>query len=280
MLVAFLITLREVIEASFIIATIIGVLTRLKQTQAIKTVWLATAVSGVVSLLLVGGGSVLGLKMHELYTGTLEQLTEGILMLVSAVFITWAVFFLHEHFSKHKKPLVGHIEKASENEEQRGLFLLVFVAVLREGFEIALFLSTIYLSSQPQEILTGFIGGLVVGLLLAVILWATTSRLPLVQAFRLSNILLILFAAGLLARGIHELMEAHIIPEVFTFTLGFIPAEGSFWAHLFESIFGFTRQMDITQIIVYGVYVAGMSWWIRRKEESHKSKVKRQGVKS
>lgn len=91
MLPAFLITLREVIEASLIVATILGILVKLKQTKGIKTVWLATGAATMLSIILLGMGSILGLRVQEIYEKH-EPYIEGILMVTSAVFITWAVF--------------------------------------------------------------------------------------------------------------------------------------------------------------------------------------------
>jgi high-affinity iron transporter len=106
MLPAFLITLREVIEASLIVATILGILTKLNQTKGIKTVWFATIAAALVSVSLLGIGSVLGIKVQELYSGKTEEFIEGVLMVISAIFITWAVFFLHNYFGKYKTQLL------------------------------------------------------------------------------------------------------------------------------------------------------------------------------
>ena len=143
MLPAFLITFREVIEASLIVATILGILVKLKQFKGIKTVWYATALAAILSILLLAVGSLFGLKIQELYTGKTEEFIEGIFMVTSAIFITWAVFFLHKYFSKYKVQLLQKIKATVENQEQKGLFILVFTAVFREGFEIALFLISV-----------------------------------------------------------------------------------------------------------------------------------------
>ncbi|QQR64201.1 FTR1 family protein [Candidatus Roizmanbacteria bacterium] len=106
MLPAFLITFREVIEASLIVATILGILSKLNQGKSIKTVWTATALAGFLSVILIGVGSLGGLQFQKLYSGKIEQTTEGVLMITSAIFITWAVFFLHKHFSRYKVELL------------------------------------------------------------------------------------------------------------------------------------------------------------------------------
>lgn len=266
MLPSFLISLREVIEASLIIATILGILVKLNQQQAIKTVWLATGAAALLSIFLLGTGSLIGLRVNELFEGY-EPYIEGSLMVISAIFITWAVFFLHNYFSRNKTRLLQKIKKKIEQEEQRGLFALVFIAVFREGFEIVLFLSTVYFSSDPLSIFTGFIGGTVVALMIAFGLFTATFRLPVFYAFRTTSILLILFAAGLLARGVHEFAEVGMLPEIGKMTFAFIPPKTTFIGDILKAVFGITQKMDLLQISIYSLYVITMSWLVLKKDE-------------
>lgn len=274
MIPSLLITFREVIEASLIVATILGILVKLNQKKSIKTVWVATGAAAIASLGLLIGGSLLGLKVQELYTGKTEELIEGILMVTSAVFITWAVFFLHKYFAQYKTKLLQKIKSTVVKEEQKSLFLLVFTAVFREGFEIVLFLSTIYFSSDPGSILTGFSTGILLGLLLSFGLFSATLKMPVFYAFRVTSVLLILFAGGLLARGVHEFAEAGILPEIGKITFAFIPQKTSFAADMLKAIFGITQQMDSIQILIYLSYVVCMSWWVffRKTETTEKIK--------
>lgn len=267
MVASFLITLREVIEASLIIATILGILTKLHQKRGVRTVWLAAASAAVVSMALLGAASVFGVKIQHVYSGKIEEFTEGILMATSALFITWAVFFLHTYFAQYKTHLLVTIRKTLEQEEQRGLFWLAFTAVFREGFEIVLFLSTIFFSSGPGEIFLGFSGGLFGGLLISLGLFAATIRLPVRYAFRVTSALLILFAAGLFARGIHEFAEAGIVPELTKITLSFVPAKTTVAGDMIKAVFGITQTMDIGQLVMYGAYVMFMTWWVFLRNE-------------
>lgn len=262
MLPSFLITFREVIEASLIVATILGILTKLGQTKEIKTVWIATISAFSLSLLLLGLASFLGLKIQEIYSGQIEEAVEGILMMTSAVFITWAVFFLHTYFGRYKTKLLARLKGTVEQAEQRGIFILVFTAVFREGFEIVLFLSTIYFSSNPQNIFSGFSIGLLSALIVSLGLFTATLRLPIFYAFRVTSIMLILFAAGLLARGVHEFAEAGALPELTKLTLSFVPPATTFVGDMIKAVFGLTRTMDALQLTSYISYVCFMGWWV------------------
>jgi high-affinity iron transporter len=265
MIAAFLITLREVIEASLIVATMLGILVKLGQTKSIRTVWQATIAASIVSVLLLITGSVFGVKVQEVYSGKVEEFIEGILMALSAMFITWAVFFLHRFFAGYKTKLLAQMTETMKKEEQRGIFWLAFTAVFREGFEIVLFLSTIFFSSNPTAIFVGFSGGLIGGLLISMGLFTAAIRLPVRLAFRATSMLLILFAAGLFARGIHEFAEAGVFPEFARITFAFIPAKATLAGDLIKAIFGISQTMDIVQIAVYTGYVALMSWYVFAK---------------
>lgn len=241
MLPSFLITFREVIEAALIVATILGILTKLGHKKEIKTVWLATIAAAVSSVVLLLVSSVVGVRIQEIYTGRTEEFIEGILMILSAIFITWAVFFLHNYFGRYKTLLLQKIRSSAQLQEQHGMFALVFTAVFREGFEIVLFLSTIYFSSNTLDILGGFTIGVFFALLICFGLFTATIRLPVFYAFRVTSVLLILFAGNLLASGFHEFAEVGLLPDV-----------------------------QIIPYSLFTVYAAFMLWWVLVRRVSPK----------
>lgn len=261
MFAAFIITFREVIEASLIVAAISGILVKLDQKKSLRTVWMATSAAALVSIFFLIAGSIIGFSVGGLFEKN-EPYIEGSMMIISAIFITWAVFFLHKYFASSKTHLISKIKKTVEQEEQRGLFMLVFVAVFREGFEIVLFLSTIYFSSNPQSVFTGFLFGAVIALIVSFGLFTITQRLPVHYAFQATSILLILFGAGLLIRGVSEFVEVGILPEIGKMTLLFLPQSTSFLGDILKAIFGITQEMDVLQLTLYSIYIIFTSWWV------------------
>ena len=265
MLPSLLITFREILEASLIVATILGILTKLGHQKMRRTVSMAAVSALTLSLLLLIGGSVLGLRVHEQFTGITEQLFEGSIMIISAFFITWAVFFLHKTFAHYKLSLLQKVRTTMETNQKRAIFLLVFTAVFREGFEIILFLSTLFFSSNPVSIGSGFLLGSVIALGISYLLFNTTLKLPVFYAFRLSSLLLILFAAGMVAQGYHELVEAGIfaeltiIPEL---TFRFLPAATTTWGSLVKTLFGLTQTMSGVEFSLWAGYTLLMTWII------------------
>lgn len=266
MLPAFLITFREVIEATLIVATVLGILVKLKHHRSIKTVWLAASAAALISVMCLGVGSVAGFKIQEIYSGRTEEIFEGVMMFISAIFITWAVFWLHRYFSRYKLALLQRVKQTIAEEKQRGLFILVFTAVFREGIEIVLFLSTIYLSANPKAVFSGFGLGTLGALLVSVSFFTATLRLPVYRAFQATTVLLILFAAGLAGRGVHEFTEAGVFPELTQVTITFLPQANQFSADLVKAIFGWSYRMDQMQLAVYAAYIAFMRWYLYGKK--------------
>jgi high-affinity iron transporter len=92
-----------------------------------------------------------------------------------------------------------------------GIFLMSFLAVVREGTETVLFLQASVLHSREMFQEIGAIAGIVFALGLSFLMFRGIHALPLKWIFRVTNALLILFAAGLLAHGLHEFQEASLI---------------------------------------------------------------------
>jgi high-affinity iron transporter len=272
MFITMLIAFREVIEAALIVATILGILQKLHQVQSTKIVWVATFAAGFVSIFLLLAGSILGLKVQEVYE-VHEDIIEGILLLISSIFITWAVFFLHRYFGKYKTTLLQSIRTTIEREQKKGLFILVFTAVLREGIEIVMFLATMYFSSTPIQIVTGFFLGLIGALFVSFSIFRATLRLPVIHAFRATSLLLIFFAAGQLARGIQILTTLGIFPRFGSLSIVCIPRTSTYIGSLIQMIFGLSRSMDVLSFTMYVLYVGCMIWWVFGRERLAVSKI-------
>lgn len=212
MIPTLLITLREAIEASLVVATILGILVKVKQNEHIKTVWLASLSALLTSFVLVLGGSIIGVNVRRVFEG---GEFEGLLYILSAFFVTWAVFFLHNHFAQQKMQLLSRIRDTIARD---GIFAFTFIAVLREGIEITLFLSTLYLTNPPLSIISGFFAGTALGLLISFLFFRATLRIPVYWAFRMTSFLLIMVAGGLLARGVSAFIQEGMLPEILLVT--------------------------------------------------------------
>jgi high-affinity iron transporter len=202
---AFVIVLREAFEASLVLGIVFGLLDKTGQRERHgRAVWLGTLWAVLLS---VGIGAVLFVTVGEL-DGTAEQVYEGTAMLIAAGVVTWMVFWMRKQARTIGGALRAQVGDAVAHGGGIALATVAFVAVAREGMETALFL---FASAGDDGLLITVVGG-ALGLLAAIALGLAVYRgalkLDLRRFFLITGLLVIAFAAYLLAGGLHELGEA------------------------------------------------------------------------
>ncbi|MBK7316833.1 FTR1 family protein [Candidatus Villigracilis affinis] len=138
------------------------------------------------------------------------------------------------------------------------MFALAFLAVFREGIELALFLLAARLTSSPLQTITGALLGLISAGVLGWILFTSTMRLSLRNFFGVTNILLIIFAAGLVGLGVHEFNESGVIPSVIEHVWDFngILSDKSEMGLLLKALVGYNGNPSLTEVGAYISYMA------------------------
>jgi len=252
MLSSLVLSLREGLEACLIIGIVLGILRKLDRRDLSFLVW-AGAISALILSFMVA--FVLNLIGTE-FEGAGEQVFEGIAMLLAAGILTWMIFWMRTYSISMREELELGVRQAASKRRQWALFLLAFLAVLREGIELALFLLAVRLTSSPVQTVLGASLGIGVAILLGWILFATTRRVSLRQFFQYTNILLIVFAAGLVGLGVHEFNEAGWIPEIIqhVWDISFILPEKSTLGHLLRALVGYSSSPSLSQVIAYVGY--------------------------
>lgn len=266
MLPAFLLALREGLEAALIVGIVLGVLRKLGHNREQVSVWqgavAAIAVSLVAALLLYAVG--LGME------GAAEQIFEGVTMLLAAAILTWMIFWMQTQGRRINRELETGVRQAVSgmggNKGHWALFSVAFIAVLREGIETALFLTATTFTAGGQATLLGALLGLSVAAALGYILFATTRQLNVKRFFQVTSGLLILFAAGLVAHSIHEFNEVGWIPAVIEHlwdTNGLLDEKSSLGLIL-KALFGYNGNPSLTEVLGYVVYWAALIFGMRR----------------
>jgi high-affinity iron transporter len=148
------------------------------------------------------------------FEGQLEEAFEGTAMLLAAAILTWMILWMQSQGSEIQRDIETKTAHAALKRGGSALFFLAFLAVFREGIELALFLMATRMASSPIEALVGAILGLGVAILIGWMIFSTTRKLNLRQFFQTTNVLLLLFAVGLVALGIHELNEVGWVPQI------------------------------------------------------------------
>ena len=160
----------------------------------------------------------------------------------------------------------ARVNGATSTAGTRALFSLAFLAVVREGIELAFFLTAATFASDVQSTLPGTLLGLGAASFLGRGLFASTRRLNLYRFFQVTGVLLILFAAGLVALGVHEFNEAGWIPSVVEHVWDVNPIidENSTLALMLKALFGYSGNPFLTEVMAYLAYYVviffGLRW--------------------
>jgi high-affinity iron transporter len=251
---AALVTTREGLEASLIVGIVLAYLAKTDNRQHFRTIWVGTAAAVLVSALT---GAALFFTVGAL-EGRAEQIFEGVAMLSAVAVLTWMIFWMRKQAMGIKRELETRLQGAIAAGSAVGLASVVFFAVLREGWETALFLFAISESSTPLSTSVGAVIGLVISISLGVALYMGSRRLNLRQFFTVTGILLIVFAAGLLAHGIHEFQEAGLLPmtvEHVWDTNGIISEDSNSGLFL-KALFGYNGNPSLLEVVAWLSFLA------------------------
>lgn len=269
MLPSYLLSLREGLEAALVIGIVLGALEKIRRTDLKPALWLgvlgAVAVSALAAFLL----TMFGLSLE----GTAEEIYEGITMFLAAGILTWMIFWMSKQAKNIKTELEEGVHKAAATTGKRAIFWLAFIAVVREGVELALFITAAFfagnngnLADNTIQTLAGVVLGLGTSILLGWSLVAATARLNLKKFFQVTGYLLILFAAGLVAHGIHEFNEAGWVPSIIehVWDVNSIIDETSVTGELLKTLFGYNGNPSLTEMLGYFAYLVTAVFFFAR----------------
>lgn len=204
MLQAFIITLREGVEAALIVGITLAYLAKIGRNELRKVVYIALAAAFVGSI-----GVAIVISRLSLN----EDVFEGWVMLAAAVFVVTMIIFMMKTGSKLKGEIEGKIGLLAGRNAWLGLFFFVFLMVLREGAETVLILSAVSLNSTELLSFLGTLLGVGAAVAFGVMFVKGSVRINLQKFFKVTTAILFLVAAQLLVSGLHELSESGVLPS-------------------------------------------------------------------
>ena len=255
MLSSFLITLREGLEAALIIGIILAYLARTDNRQGFKPVWFGISLAVVTSLI---AGATIFLLAGE-FSGQAEEIFEGLAMFVATGVLTWMILWMRKQAINIKTHLQAQIQSVLTSGSSLGLIILAFVVVVREGIETVLFLfAATRVAESPVLFTMGGFLGLAIAIGIGYSIYKGTSKLNLRTFFNVTSAVLIVFAAGLLAHGMHEFHEAGIIPPLVEhlWDVNHILPEKSTLGRFLTAIVGYNGNPSLVEVITYSAYLA------------------------
>lgn len=212
MLATLLIGLREGLEAALVVGVLLAYVRKLGRPDAATKIWWGVAAAIVLAL---GVGAVLTFGTYGL-SFTAQEAIGGALSLLAVVMVTWMVFWMLKMSKGIGGDLRSQLDRALLGTGW-GVAAVAFISVAREGVETALFIWATTRASDTAPLI-GFltaVSGIVIAVGIGWALYRGLLRINLAVFFRWSGVLLIIFAAGVLAYGIHDLQEAGFLPGPF-----------------------------------------------------------------
>ena len=267
MIESFLVTSRETLEASLVVGIVLAYLNRTNNQNYRKTVYygivfgvIASIVSALIFTFFAGG-----------FQGRAEQVFEGTTMLVGAFLLTIMILWMmkQRHIARE---IEGKVEKHLMNVKpifsHMGVFLLIFVAIIREGVETVIFLNAVNYASGIN-----FFGGtlgIIAAIFVGYLFFVGIKKINLKRLFGISSILLILFAAGLVVRSFHEFEESKIVNGIVTplFDISHILSDNSLFGSFLKGMFGYNPAPSLLQILAYTSYLGIILYFYKRIENS------------
>jgi high-affinity iron transporter len=204
MLQAFIVTLREGVEAALIVGITLAYLTKIGRTDLRKSVYAGLGAAFVGSI----GVAVLVSRFH-----LNQDIVEGWVMLAAAFFVITMIIFMMRTGKKMKGEIEGKLGQLAARGSQAGVFLFVFLMIMREGVETVLTLAGVTLNSTELMMFLGTLLGVVAAIVFGVMFVKGSVRINLQKFFRVTTVILWFVAAQLVISGLHELSENGVLPS-------------------------------------------------------------------
>jgi high-affinity iron transporter len=256
MVPSLLIMVREGFEAALVVALVFAYLRRIGRIDMARATWLGIACGVALS---TGLGIVVHATMGGL-TGDARLRSFAAISLLAAGVLTWMVFWMRRQARAIRGELEQKVDRAlGATNATRAIALVAFLAVLREGVEAALFLVAAATESDGRELVAGAVLGLAIAVALGVLVYAGGRRLPMRAFFQVTGLVVIVFAAGLLARAVLFLQASgdlgSLDDAVFNLTtVGWLTQETEVGRFL-AAMFGWDPRPSIEQLAVWGAYL-------------------------
>ncbi len=269
-----LIGLREAVEAALIIGVLMTWLVRSNRGSLSSWIWYGVG-AGIAASLVV---AVLfawvwgGLESFEEH----EAMFEGVLEIFAALLLTLVIV----HFIRHPsaRELENWADEAFKQKHGMGLFLISFLSVWREGSETVVFIGA---GTEGTDAIVGIFFGIVVATVFAYAFFTRGMEVDISKLFKITNVLLILFAAGLVAHGFHELQEAGVAPVVVEEVWNVNPEVNSETTYpllhekgaiggIFKALFGWNGNPSLLEVLAWCGYTGGMLFLLSRRSEKQR----------
>ena len=256
--------LREGVEAALIVGIIASYLVKIGRADRLASVWFGVA-AAIASSIAIG---VLAFVLLGSLQGTAEQIFAGTASLLAVVILTYMLFWMRKQAITLGADLRSGVDRAVASTSVLGLTLLAFTAVIREGFETALFLlgQTTAAAGEGLAVVLGAVVGLLIAAGIGVLIFRAGLRLNLSSFFNLTGAALVVIASGLLSYGVHEFIEVGLLPGLVTpiYDISAILPHKEGIGQFLRAIVGYSSTPELTTLLAQGAYLLfGLFFYVR-----------------
>ncbi|MFT4218073.1 MAG: FTR1 family protein [Micropruina sp.] len=279
MLATFIIGLREGLEAALIVGIVAAFLRRNGHS-------LTPMLVGVGAAILLSLGVGIGLRTVE--TSLPQDAQEGmeaIIGVIAIVFVTGMLMWMNGHARGLKRELESSADHALGSGTGRALVVMAFLAVLKEGFESAVFLLATFSASTNADLAaTGATLGILTAAVIGYGLYTGGMRINLGKFFQVTSLFLLLVAAGLVVNALGKMRGAGWLNagQATTVDLSWLAPPGSVQGALFTGVLGIPPDPRVIQVVAWFAYLVPMAlyvYWPRKWRPSPSGAVRlRYGV--
>jgi high-affinity iron transporter len=249
-----LIGLREGLEAALVVSILVAFLVKTDKRTSLRWVWLGVTAALVLS---VGFGAMITYSSSRM-SFEQQETFGGVMSLIAVAFVTWMIFWMRATARTIAADLRGRLT-AALRLGPLAVVLMAFLAVGREGLETTvLFYANVEAAGKGTAApLSGFLIGIVTAVILGYLIYRGAIRFNLGRFFKITGVLLIFVAAGILGYGLHDLQEGGALPGLKTlaFDLSGPLPEDSWLGVLLKGFFNYSAQTTVLQAIAWALYV-------------------------
>jgi high-affinity iron transporter len=261
MIPTLVIALREGVEASLIVGIIAAFLVKEGRGDAIRQMWGGVAIAVA---LCVGLAVVLRIVGEQLPQREQEGL-ETVIGLIAVSAVTYMIVWMRRHARGIKAELENHAAGALAAGSTMALVAMAFLAVLREGFETSVFLLAAFQdASDTTAAGIGAVVGLAAAIAIGLGIYRGGVRINLSRFFRVTGLILVFVAAGLLATSLHTAHEAGWFDGLQSqaVDLSWLVQPGTISGSLLTGMLGLQPQPTVGEALVYLLYAVPMALYV------------------
>ncbi|MBL1210396.1 FTR1 family protein [Geminocystis sp. GBBB08] len=290
----FVVTLREGFEAALVVGIVFACLQKAQKPEYYRWIY-SGVIAGIIASISVGWFLWSSLQhidsSQSFYAPVLKEVLKTLFALMAIAMLSWMLIWMSKQAKSFKGEVEGAINAVLINENAgSGIFLLVFIAVLREGFETVLFIAAKFQSDFLSPSI-GAILGLILASLMGWSLFYWGVKINIRLFFQIMGVFLLLIVAGLVISAFKNLDGAVTILsqinsnyESLCFfnqgscllgipiwnTHNFLP-DNQFPGIILKTLFGYRDHLYLVQLIAYFLFlgIVGNLYFSSLKSDSN-----------